>query len=90
MQLILIPLLSVHSKESQSAVGEEQPPEADGKKDNSPSNEPPPPKTAWAETSQPPETEPGPPAPKPPQPPLHRGPAGNWSTPGDYPVSVYN
>ncbi|KAB1261293.1 Protein PRRC2A [Camelus dromedarius] len=72
-------------KESQSAAGEERPPEADGKKGNSPGSEPPPPKTAWAETSRPPETEPGPPAPKPPPPPPHRGPAGNWGPPGDYP-----
>ncbi|MXQ97362.1 hypothetical protein E5288_WYG005256 [Bos mutus] len=72
-------------KESQSAGGEERPPEADGKKGNSPGSEPPPPKTAWAETSRPPETEPGPPAPKPPPPPPHRGPAGNWGPPGDYP-----
>ncbi|KAB0338291.1 hypothetical protein FD754_024684 [Muntiacus muntjak] len=72
-------------KESQSAAGEERPPEADGKKGNSPSSEPPPPKTAWAETSRPPETETGPPAPKPPPPPPHRGPAGNWGPPGDYP-----
>nr|XP_021552493.1 protein PRRC2A isoform X1 [Neomonachus schauinslandi]XP_021552494.1 protein PRRC2A isoform X1 [Neomonachus schauinslandi]XP_021552495.1 protein PRRC2A isoform X1 [Neomonachus schauinslandi] len=76
---------SAHSKESQSAAGEERPPEADGKKGNSPGSEPPPPKTAWAETSRPPETEPGPPAPKPPPPPPHRGPAGNWGPPGDYP-----
>ncbi|XP_072583573.1 protein PRRC2A isoform X5 [Vulpes vulpes] len=72
-------------KESQSAAGEERPPEADGKKGNSPGSELPPPKTAWAETSRPPETEPGPPAPKPPPPPPHRGPAGNWGPPGDYP-----
>uniref|UniRef100_P48634-2 Isoform 2 of Protein PRRC2A n=1 Tax=Homo sapiens TaxID=9606 RepID=P48634-2 len=60
-------------RDSQSASGEERPPEADGKKGNSPNSEPPTPKTAWAETSRPPETEPGPPAPKPPLP------------PGDYP-----
>ncbi|XP_075411475.1 protein PRRC2A isoform X4 [Tenrec ecaudatus] len=72
-------------KESQSVAGEERPPEADGKKGNSPGSEPPPPKTAWAETSRPPETEPGPPAPKLPPPPPHRGPTGNWGTPGDYP-----
>ncbi|XP_063668375.1 protein PRRC2A isoform X4 [Pan troglodytes] len=72
-------------KDSQSASGEERPPEADGKKSNSPNSEPPTPKTAWAETSRPPETEPGPPAPKPPLPPPHRGPAGNWGPPGDYP-----
>ncbi|KAB0396875.1 hypothetical protein E2I00_009790, partial [Balaenoptera physalus] len=72
-------------KESQSAAGEERPPEADDKKGNSPGSEPPPPKTAWAETSRLPETEPGPPAPKPPPPPPHRGPTGNWGPPGDYP-----
>uniref|UniRef100_A0A7N9DC07 Proline rich coiled-coil 2A n=1 Tax=Macaca fascicularis TaxID=9541 RepID=A0A7N9DC07_MACFA len=72
-------------KDSQSASGEERPTEADGKKGNSPNSELPPPKTAWAETSRPPETEPGPPAPKPPLPPPHRGPAGNWGPPGDYP-----
>uniref|UniRef100_P48634-4 Isoform 4 of Protein PRRC2A n=1 Tax=Homo sapiens TaxID=9606 RepID=P48634-4 len=72
-------------RDSQSASGEERPPEADGKKGNSPNSEPPTPKTAWAETSRPPETEPGPPAPKPPLPPPHRGPAGNWGPPGDYP-----
>ncbi|ELW61849.1 Protein PRRC2A [Tupaia chinensis] len=72
-------------KDSQSAAGEERPPEADGKKGNSPGSELPPPKTAWAETSRPPETESGPPAPKPPPPPPHRGPAGNWGPPGDYP-----
>ncbi|XP_004624374.1 protein PRRC2A isoform X2 [Octodon degus] len=72
-------------KDSQPAAGEERPPEADGKKGTSPGSEPPPPKTAWAETSRPPETELGPPAPKPPPPPPHRGPAGNWGPPGDYP-----
>ncbi|XP_011378185.1 protein PRRC2A isoform X2 [Pteropus medius] len=72
-------------KESQSTAGEERPPEADGKKGNSPSSELPPPKTAWAETSRPSETESGPPIPKPPPPPPHRGPAGNWGPPGDYP-----
>ncbi|MBZ3873315.1 Protein PRRC2A [Sciurus carolinensis] len=72
-------------KDSQSAAGEERPPEAEGKKGTSPGSEPPPPKTAWAETSRTPETEPGPPAPKPPPPPPHRGPTGNWGAPGDYP-----
>ncbi|XP_045429245.1 protein PRRC2A isoform X2 [Pipistrellus kuhlii] len=74
-------------KESQAAAGEERPPEANGRKGNSAGSEPPPPKTAWAEASRPPETETeaGPPAPKPPPPPLHRGPAGNWGPPGDYP-----
>nr|KAF6462862.1 proline rich coiled-coil 2A [Molossus molossus] len=72
-------------KESQSAAGEEQPPEADGKKGNHTGSDPPPPKTAWVETSRPPETESGPSAPKPPPPPPHRGPTGNWGPPGDYP-----
>ncbi|XP_023601603.1 protein PRRC2A isoform X4 [Myotis lucifugus] len=77
---------SAHSKESQATAGEERPPEADGRKGNSAGSEPPPPKTAWAETTRPPETESGPPAPKPPPPPApHRGPTGNWGPPGDYP-----
>lgn len=72
-------------KESQATAGEERPLEADGRKGNSADSEPPPPKAAWAETSRPPETELGPPVPKPPPPPPHRGPTGNWGPPGDYP-----
>uniref|UniRef100_H0W9J9 Proline rich coiled-coil 2A n=1 Tax=Cavia porcellus TaxID=10141 RepID=H0W9J9_CAVPO len=77
-------------KDAQPAAGEEQPPEADGRKGASPGSEPPPPpKVAWAEASRSPDADPGPPAPKPPPPPPppppHRGPAGNWGPPGDYP-----
>ncbi|XP_066215806.1 protein PRRC2A [Saccopteryx leptura] len=72
-------------KESPAVAGEERPPEADTKKGGHPVSEPPPPKTAWVESARPAETGAGPPAPKPPPPPPHRGPAGNWGPPGDYP-----
>ncbi|XP_074092816.1 protein PRRC2A isoform X2 [Macrotis lagotis] len=64
---------------------EDRPSDTDNKKGCSPGSEPPPPKAAWTETSRPPEAEPGPPAPKLPPPPPHRGPTGNWGSPGDYP-----
>uniref|UniRef100_F7AHS1 Proline rich coiled-coil 2A n=1 Tax=Monodelphis domestica TaxID=13616 RepID=F7AHS1_MONDO len=71
-------------KESRPS-SEDRPPDTENKKGCSSGSEPPPPKTAWTETSRPPEAEPGPPAPKPPPPPPHRGPTGNWGPPGDYP-----